>query len=168
VVALLGEHDVQWILTGSFVLAACGAAIVPNDVDVTPALDPDNLRRLARSLEAIAAVPAYLPRSGPTLADCLAWTPTPTEANLDHLFVTSVGMVDVVPRLCGRYDELIATAVIVEVRGVRLVLCEPSRVLAIHDDRTRAKDLARAEAFAALRRQPTLAVQSARLAQLVA
>ena len=47
VVELLAGHGVRWVLTGSCVLAACGAPIAPNDVDVTPDLTPDNLVRLA-------------------------------------------------------------------------------------------------------------------------
>jgi hypothetical protein len=46
VIAHLAAHEVRWVLTGSFVLAACGASIAPDDLDVTPALDPETLERL--------------------------------------------------------------------------------------------------------------------------
>lgn len=170
VIEHLAAHDVRWVLTGSFVLAACGAAIAPNDVDVTPALDPENLERLALSLQAIDAIPAHFPGSPTTLsiAECRAWSATPTEAGMDHLFVTSLGMVDVVPRLCGLYDDLIATAVTAEIGGVRVTVCDPMIVLRLTEGRTRAKDTERATAYAALREQSGLAVRPAILARLAA
>jgi len=58
---VLAEHEVQWVLSGSVALAAYGARIEPNDLDVVPATDPTNLRRLARVLRDLAAVPAHHP-----------------------------------------------------------------------------------------------------------
>jgi hypothetical protein len=170
VIEHLGAHDVRWVLTGSFVLAACGAAIAPNDVDVTPDLDTENLGRLARALQAIDAIPAHFPGSPTTLSieECRAWLATPTEGGLDHLFVTSLGMVDVVPRLCGLYDDLIASSVTAEIVGARVAVCDPALVLRLTEGRTRAKDLARASAYAALREQPDLAVRTDILARLAA
>lgn len=51
----------RWVLTGSTVLAIYGARLVPNDLDVTPALEPDNLQRLAGALPDIDTVPAFVP-----------------------------------------------------------------------------------------------------------
>lgn len=151
----LAAWQVDWVLTGSTVLAVYGAELVPNDVDVTPSLAPDNLRRLAEALTAIGAVPAYLPDwpTGPSLAQCRQWTPwPPTERHLDHLFVTRLGMVDVPPRLCGSYDELLAGATRVDVAGVQVYVCALGEVLDRLDGRTRTKDRQRADVYARMRR----------------
>jgi hypothetical protein len=106
---LLHEFDIDWILSGSAVLVLYGADLTPNDLDVVPSLDPDNLRRLADLLVHLEAVPAYLPSWSATLSldQCRTWTPRPpTAAQLDHLFVTRLGMVDVPPTLTGTYVEL--------------------------------------------------------------
>lgn len=152
----LAAHQVRWVLTGSTVLVAYGAELVPNDLDVTPALDEANLARLARLLAQIGSVPAYVPtwQQGPSLAACRAWRPEPaTEQNLDHLFVTGLGMVDVPPRLCGTYDELIQDATTLEVAGVPVRMCNPDQVLVRLEGRTRTKDLQRSASYAAVRQR---------------
>lgn len=149
-VGLLAEHNVRWVLTGSAVLAVYGADLVPNDLDVTPALGPDNLQCLADALSEVNAIPAYVPdwARRPTLEQCRAWHPSPaTEANLDHLFVTSLGMLDVPPRVCGTYDELIGQATVVDIAGVPVPVCDPSEVLSRLAGRTRPKDLQRADTY---------------------
>jgi hypothetical protein len=170
VILHLARHDVRWVLTGSVVLAACDVAIEPNDVDVTPELSRDNLCRLGRALEEIGAVPACTPgwAAGPAIDQCRAWRPAAAEASLDHLFVTDLGMIDVVPRLCGLYEELMPSAAIVEVGGVPLAVCEPLAVLARLDGLARRKDLERARVYAQLRDRSVLAVRVERLEQLAA
>lgn len=64
-----------------------------------------------------------------------------TERHLDRLFVTRLGMVDVPPRLCGTYDELIGEATTVEVAGVPVRVCDPDQVLVRLQGRTWTKDL---------------------------
>ena len=103
VVRALDRHGVRG-MSGSTVAALYGTAIEPNDLDVVPALDATNLARLAGLLGKLGAVPAFLPSlsNGPTLEECRAWRPGPaTEEHLDHLFVTTLGMLDVPPRLTG-------------------------------------------------------------------
>lgn len=155
-VRALAAHQVRWVLTGSTVLVAYGAELVPNDLDVTPALDEANLARLAGLLARLGAVPAYEPswKRGPSLEACRAWRPEPaTEQHLDHLFVTRLGMVDVPPRLCGTYDELIQEAATVEVAGVPVRVCDPDQVLVRLKGRTRTKDLQRSAVYAGVRRR---------------
>lgn len=151
---LLADHDVRWVLTGSAVLAIYGADIVPNDLDVTPSLALDNLSRLARALTEASAIPAFVPewRADQTVEWCRRWRPEPaTEQHLDHLFVTRLGMLDVPPRLCGSYDELLPLAATVEVGGVPVRVCHPREVLDRLDGRDRAKDRERAHLYAAMR-----------------
>ena len=76
-----------------------------------------------------------------TIEQCYAWKPEPAvEGQLDHLFVTSLGMLDIVPRICGIYDELVPQAIRIEVFGDELLLCDPREVLRRMPARTRRKD----------------------------
>lgn len=157
IVQLLHAGGVDWVLTGSTVLAIYGAELIPNDLDVTPSLDLDNLQRLSAVLYDIDAVPAFIPqwRDGLSLAECQAWTPHPvTVRNLDHLFVTRLGMVDVPPRLCGTYDDLIKGATRVDVGGVPIAVCALSEVLTRLHGRARAKDQQRAAIYQQMASHP--------------
>ncbi len=140
----------DWVLTGSTVLTIYGGKLVPNDVDVTPALSSGNLERLAAVLGDIKAVPAFVPTwsKGLSLEACKEWTPIPaTEQNLDHLFVTRLGMVDVPPRLCGEYDQLIEQAVRIDIGGVPVMVCAVEEVLGRLRGRRRPKDVERAAVY---------------------
>ena len=48
----------RWVMSGATVAAIYGAALVPNDLDVVPAPDEEDLQRLAGLLHALDAVPA--------------------------------------------------------------------------------------------------------------
>lgn len=150
----LHERDVDWVMSGSTVLAVYGVDLEPNDLDVVPAPDPVNLRRIADLLVELDAVPAHDPswRRGLTLEQCRTWRPEPpTLEQLDHLFVTRLGMVDVPPKLTGTYAQLRVGATRLEVAGVPVWVCDPHEVLDRVPDPPRPKDLARADAYAALR-----------------
>ena len=148
---LLHERQIDWVLSGSAVLLLYGADLRPNDLDVVPLLDSANLRRLAALLLEVEAVPAHLP-NGLSLSECEAWTPEPpTAAQLDHLFVTRLGMVDIPPTLTGSYLELTPEATEIELAGVPVCICAPEAVLDRLPAKPRAKDVARAEQYAAVR-----------------
>jgi hypothetical protein len=130
----LREHEIDWVMSGSTVVAVYGEDLDPNDLDVVPSPDPANLRRLADLLLELEATPAHDPswRSGLTVEQRRTWRPDPlTLEQLDHLFVTRLGMVDVPPKLTGTYAQ--------------------HKVLDRVPDPPRPKDLARADAYAALR-----------------
>ncbi|MFD0200345.1 MULTISPECIES: hypothetical protein [Saccharothrix] len=151
---LLRDRDVDWVLSGSTVLTLYGADLRPNDLDVVPDLAPDNLDRLAGLLAELGAVPAFFPdwEPGLTLEQCRAWTPRPaTPANLDHLFVTRLGMLDVPPEITGTYTRLRAGATEFELAGVPVWVCDPREVLDRIPDPPRRKDHERAAAYAAVR-----------------
>jgi hypothetical protein len=150
----LDRHQVRWVMSGSTVAALYGAVLVPNDLDVVPALDKANLARLAALLGALHAVPAYIPPpwEGPTLEECRSWCPgPPTAEHLDHLFVTSLGMLDIPPALTGSYEQLMARARSVAIAGAEVWICDPRQMLDRLPAKVRAKDAARATAYAALR-----------------
>jgi hypothetical protein len=153
VVAELDRHGIDYVLTGSIVLVAYGADLIPNDLDVTPALDEANLQRLGVLLDDLGAIPAHDAdwAEGPSANECQAWTSRPTsEANLDHLFVTRFGLIDVVPRLCGTYVELLHASGTVFVDGHRVRICDPAEVLKRLDGRTRRKDVDRRAQYSAV------------------
>ena len=125
-------HEIRWIMTGSTVLAAYSTELRPNDLDVTPALDAQNLRRVAALLTELEALPIHNPdwEKNLTIEECYAWKPEPaSEEQLDHLFVTRLGLLDIVPRLCGTYEELLPKATPVDAFGEELLLCDPDEVL---------------------------------------
>ncbi len=143
----LRSHEIRWIMTGSTVLAAYSSEMHPNDLDVTPSLEAENLRRVAALLVELEALPIHNPawEDSLTVEQCHAWQPEPAnEEQLDHLFVTRLGMLDIVPRLCGTYEELIAEAVHVEAFGEELLICDPSEVLRRMPAQPRKKDQRRA------------------------
>jgi hypothetical protein len=156
-VEVLARYQVTWVLTGSMVAAIYGAELVPNDLDVTPSLDAGNLDRLANALQDLQALPAFIDgwTEGPSRRECEQWRPLPaSEENLDHLFVTRLGMVDVPPRLCGTYDELAPACATIHIGSVPVQVCDPDEVLTRLAGRTRPKDLVRAAAYDQLRQQP--------------
>ncbi|WP_412538372.1 hypothetical protein R8Z50_21265 [Longispora sp. K20-0274] len=167
---LLAAHEVDWVLTGSTVLALHGADLVPADLDVTPSTTPDNLARLAAALTAAGAVPAYTPgwRDDFTLDTCRAWRPEPpTEDQLEYLYVTRHGMLDLPLRMCGSYAELVPAAVSVDVGGVPVKVCALSAVLDRVTALTSPKHRDRAAVYAALRDRPLDPAAPARLLELL-
>jgi hypothetical protein len=109
----------------------------PGDLDITPALDRENLERLAHALHDLGARRYPDEPFGrweasdegerrwvevePSAADREAraqWRPDAADArSFDHLLLTRHGALDVVPEIAGSYDDLRARAVLVEVGG---------------------------------------------------
>lgn len=147
----LSAHRVRWVLCGSHVLALHGARIVANDLDVVPALDDENLARVAACLRDLDAVAAYLDGYPPldTVEKCLGWRPEPADAEtLDWLFVTRFGMFDIVIRNAAPYEELMSDAVWAD-QG--FWMCDPRRGLRALEPRARSKDKARRAEYARMR-----------------
>ena len=155
-IRLLAQHDVRWVLCGSHVLALHGAEIVANDLDVVPDLATGNLIRIAVCLDALEAVPAYFGgAAGPddTYEACLAWrSDPPTPENLDHLFVTPLGMLDIVIRNADPYESFLAGASPMSADGAPFLACDPRRVLKALEGRSRQKDRDRRSIYEAMRR----------------
>ncbi|MDH3191036.1 MAG: hypothetical protein OEM39_10470 [Acidimicrobiia bacterium] len=142
-IEVLHRHQVRWVMTGSLVLAAYGARLIPGDLDITPALDPGNLEAIATVVSEVEAIPLHDPDwpKCPPLDWHYRWSPRPASVeNLDHLMVTTVGRLDVVPRLCGTYEELAPNAVSLDVGGLEVFVADPTSVLDRLEGRTRSKD----------------------------
>ena len=119
IVTTLARHDVKYVLIGAVAARLQGFPRMTADADITPARDPDNLRRLAAALRELGAR-VYTESVPEGLAfDCTA--PTLARADLWNL-VTSAGRLDVafVPSGTSGYDDLIRHAVPFDVFGVRL------------------------------------------------
>lgn len=150
ILRVLERHHVEFVLAGSLVLAMYGATILPNDLDIVPRLDSGNLERVAGALTSLDAMPAYIAgwKQGMPRDECGAWRPNPpAEENLDHLFVTRYGMLDVVPRLAGTYDELRVNASLLDVHGCTISVAAPSEVFRRIEAAGRSKDVNRLASY---------------------
>lgn len=163
---------VSSVVTGSAAAMLHGVSLVPGDLDITPALDVDRLRRLATVLEAIEA--RQDPRAPfgqwerqddgeqrwvefePTPDDVRArvnWRPDPSEpASFDHLLQSSHGAIDVVPVVSGTYDDLMARAVPLDIEGRRVWVESVEDLLATLTVPRRAKDRDRVAQLRAIQR----------------
>ncbi len=151
----LTRHRVRWVLAGSLVLVAHGADFTPGDIDIVPALDENNLLAVAQLLNDVDAIPAHRPewKACPPLEWHRTWSPQPaTIDNLDHLFVTTIGMIDIVPRLCGTYDDLVQHAIPLDVNGSEVLVADPLTMLArMEAAGRRSKDQSRSLAIEQVR-----------------
>ena len=139
---VLGEHEVDYVVTGSAAVMLHGVSLEPGDLDITPALHHDNLDRLGRVLEVIHArqyedAPFghwetdegehrwVIEEAAPeNVAARASWTPNPHDpATFDYLLDSDFGSIDIVPAISGTYEELASRAAKME-RRRRLVLVE--------------------------------------------
>ena len=129
--AILNEHEVEYVVTGSAAAMLHGVVLDPGDLDITPALHHDNLDRLRRVLEAIharqyenasfghweatAAGGHRWVREEATPENVAAranWTPNPQDSTtFDYLLDSDFGSIDIVPTISGTYEELATRAV---------------------------------------------------------
>lgn len=169
---LLSEADVNYVVTGSAAAMLHGVELEPGDLDITPALDVENLTRLAAVLESIDA--RQIPDApfgrwergsdgekrwvefAPTPDDVAArasWRPDPKEpSSFDYLLQSRHGAFDVVPEVSGTYDELIPRAVPVDVHGHRVWVESVEDLLATLTIPRRTKDRDRIQQLRATQR----------------
>lgn len=123
---MLVSEQVRFVVAGSVAAAWHGVPLEPGDLDVVPALDRGNLVCLASALQTLGARPLgpfghweqdelgearWIARDT-TDEELAAWRPDPDDvASVDHLMLTRLGDLDVVPRTAGPYDELMTRAV---------------------------------------------------------
>lgn len=133
--AVLEDYEVEFVLVGSVAVEAWGTNEgTPGDLDIVPAMDRDNLTRLAGALGSLGA--RTRPRTGEwqTSGGEATWLEYPQgdprrsqppaspdpgdESTFDTLFATIHGELDVVPSLCGTYEDLLAGCATLTVHGV--------------------------------------------------
>lgn len=149
----LDEAEVRWILNGSMVLVVAGVEFLPGDLDVVPQLEAANLERLASLLERLDAFPEVSPGWEHSLTpdEVRRWRPhPPVEANLNHRFVTALGILDVVPRLSGTYDDLLEGSWTVRLGGRDVTVADPAPIIERLRLSQRRKDRERWEAASRL------------------
>jgi hypothetical protein len=120
----LDASDVRYVLIGSLAAAAHGMAPQHGPIEIVPALDIDNLHRVARFLRKSDAAPRSRPNESHA-GHGKQWSPSPVSVrDLDRLFDTRYGQVDVVPRRLGRYRDLHRRAIPMEAFGRRVFVAE--------------------------------------------
>jgi hypothetical protein len=143
----LARHEVQYVLIGGLAAAIHGADYVTGDVDVTPALGDDNLRRLSVALGELHArvrvdgEPDGVPFShdAASLAHAKVWNLTTDAGDLDITFM---------PAGTKGYADLRAHATVIDILGVPTTLASLGDVVRSKEAAARPKDL---EALPALR-----------------
>ena len=168
----LYDAGVNYVVTGSAAAMLHGVSLVPGDLDITPALDVDNLTRLVGLLESIEArqdptAPfghwergddgeqhwVMTARTPEAVAARASWRPDPSNpASFDYLLQSRHGALDVVPELSGTYDDLIARAVLLDLDGLRVWVESIPDLLATLTVPRRAKDRDRVEQLRELQR----------------
>jgi hypothetical protein len=153
---VLDRHGVAFVIGGSVGALAHGAPnVTPADLDVIPAADAENLRRLADALDDMEAVPAG--ETGAWVTDddgehrwledgverpATALDPADPDT-FDHSFTTRHGRLDVVPRIAGAYEELRRRALRLPVDGRQTWVAAPLDLLAGMTAARRPKDAPR-------------------------
>jgi hypothetical protein len=170
---LLDEHDVRYVVTGSAAAMLHGVELEPGDLDITPALDRENLARLARVLEIIEARQNPEGKFGqweieadgerrwverePTPEDIAAratWQPDPADPkSFDYLLQSKYGAIDIVPEVSGSYEELIGRAVMLSVEGRQVWVEAIHDLLATLTVPRREKDRDRVQQLRAIQRK---------------
>jgi hypothetical protein len=170
---LLNEHDVKYLVTGSAAAMLHGVELQPGDLDITPALDRENLGRLARVLEIIEARQNPDGKFGqweieadgerrwverePTPQDIAAraaWQPDPADPeSFDYLLQSKYGAIDIVPEVSGSYEELVERAVALSVNGQKVWVEAISDLLATLTVPRREKDRDRVRQLRAIQRR---------------
>jgi hypothetical protein len=117
----LDAQRVRYVVIGSVAAELYDVEVQPGDFDITPALDPENLDRLAQMLLEIGATLPETDQVGQwevqsdgerrwvsraatpeDIAERAAWAPDPADVStFDHSFHTRYGNFDVVPDLSG-------------------------------------------------------------------
>lgn len=158
--AILNEHDVEYVVTGSAAAMLHGVGLDPGDLDITPALHRDNLDRLRRVLEAIharqyenasfghweatAAGGHRWVREEATPENVAArdnWTPNPQDSTtFDYLLDSDFGSIDIVPTISGTYEELAPRAVKLQTKRNTILVEAVSDLLATLTVPRRKKD----------------------------
>lgn len=175
--AVLDSHCVRYVVTGSVAAYLHGVSLEPGDLDVTPAIDQENLDRLAAALQEVGADLDPEEPFGrwetsengerrwlafePTDAHRKAreeWRPCSDDpASFDHLVRTRFGALDLVPEIAGSYDELRRRATSIEVNGRSVWIESIEDQLATLTIPRRPKDADRVRALRAIQRGDTQA-----------
>lgn len=159
----LDSSGIRYVLIGSVAAQLYGIEAQPGDLDITPALDRENLARLSKLLlELEARLPAteevgswevradgerkWVSRKATEqdLLERAAWQPDPDDlSTLDHLLCTRYGNLDVVPDLTGDYETLVKRAIKMDAHGQEVLVAHVDELLTALTIPRRKKDVSR-------------------------
>lgn len=138
ILEVLQRHDVSFVLIGGFAAVVHGSPLPTNDVDITPARDPENVARLSAALtelEAKLRVDGQAPLPFAHDADSLAavglWNLTTRHGDLD---------ISLVPSGTRGYEDLRRDAIEIEIRGTTVLLASLADIVRSKDAAGRDKD----------------------------
>ncbi len=171
---VLERHGVRYVLTGSVAALLYGVDIgKAGDLDITPALDDENLRRLGGALREIeAGLDPDAPfghwetrpdgerkwitdAATPELhARRVNWSPEPRDlSTFDHQFCSRLGNLDIVPEVAGTFDMLWKRACHMQAYGCAVWVVHVDELLAALTVPRRSKDVPRVRQLRDLQRQ---------------
>jgi hypothetical protein len=164
---VLTAHQVRYVITGSVAAQVFGVELEPRDLDITPALDQDNLLRLIRVLTQLEATPESFGHweirpdgekkwieENATPEALANWQPDLNDlTTLDHLFLTRHGNFDIVPELAGDYEILSRSAVQKMAFGYRVWVAHVDELLTKLTVPRREKDAPRVKQLREIQRE---------------
>lgn len=173
-VGALHRFDVRYVLTGSVAALAYGVEIGhAGDLDITPALDHENLSRLEALLQDIEAGPDPADAFGhwelredgertwvtdeatpEREAQRATWRPNPDDvSSFDTLLRTRLGNLDIVPELSGTYESLMKRALRLDAWNHTIWVVHIDELLSALTVPRRKKDVARVRQLRLIQRQ---------------
>jgi hypothetical protein len=155
IIELLGRHRVNYVVIGGIAVRLWGSPLLTDDVDICPATDAANLKRLAAALNELEAqfrAPG-LEHEAPTPS----WDGRAFRAYLGGsvALTSKLGWLDIWFRPDGTdgYAGLIEHSTNVEVAGTRVKLASLDDIIRSKEASGRLKDLERLSHLRDLRRQ---------------
>lgn len=135
VFAALQAAGVDYVTVGGIAVMAHGVVRATIDVDLIPALEPENLQRLAEALQVLEARPYGEPQT-PVTAELL-------ERDANMRFDTSAGQVDVLACAAyGRlYPDLRARAELITMENGELIVVSRADLIRLKAATGRDRDL---------------------------
>ncbi len=139
IVAALLAREVTFVVIGGFAARLQGSPLLTGDIDVTPEMSVENLRRLSEALRDLDArvrhpdVPEGLPfaHDATSLAGSVFWNLTTRHGDLDVSFT---------PAGTTGYADLAAQAVIIPIAGVDFPVASLADIIRSKDAADRPKD----------------------------
>ncbi|CAN5266462.1 hypothetical protein BH23ACT9_BH23ACT9_14540 [soil metagenome] len=138
----LTDNDVAYVVCGGIAAQLAGSPLTTEDLDFTPADDPDNLDRCAAALNALGAqwrVPGLLegfpppaPLAGPVLAGKMSLAFVTTAGFLDLVLIHSDG---------ARYGDMAADAAPVNLYGISVQIASLASIISAKQAAGRDKDV---------------------------
>jgi hypothetical protein len=154
-IELLARHGVEYVVIGGMGARLWGSPLLTDDVDICPAGDDANLKRLAAALDEAEA--RFRPPGAEEGSFTLPWDERAFRPHLGGSLavVTSLGWIALWfrPDGTGGYRDLAARAVTVEIGKIRVKLASLDDIIRSKEASGRQKDLERLPRLRELRRE---------------